>query len=465
MLREDAQIGTALNGGHSESLPVRKLGLWMCTALVVGNMIGSGIFLLPAALAAYGPISIAGWLATSTGAIVLALIFGRLARLVPKTGGPYAYSREGFGDFAGFIIAWGYWIALWAGNAAVAVAFSGYLGFLVPAIGDNPLAGLASALAAIWLLTWVNARGISEAGLVQLITTVLKLLPLLLVALIGLVFIDPGLFTPINVSEESNAAAVAACAALTLWAFLGLESATVPAGDVVEPERTIPRATIIGTGLAAVVYIAVTVVAFGLVPGAELKSSTAPLADVATAMWGALGGTFIAVAACISTFGTLNGFTLLTGQVPLGAARDRLFPPRFARLSKAGTPVFALVVSNTLASILIAMNFTKGLVDQFVFIILLATLTTLVPYLFCALAELMIYITTGRTIVRKGLAPVVGLAVAGFLYSAWAIYGAGQEVVFYGFLLITAGVPVYVWLKWRLRAGNTSTEVIQGEAT
>ena len=465
MLQEDVQVGAALDGGRSEGLPARKLGLWMCAALVVGNMIGSGIFLLPAALAAYGPISVAGWLATSTGAIVLALIFGRLARLVPKTGGPYAYSREGFGDFAGFLIAWGYWIALWAGNAAVAVAFSGYVGFLFPAIGETPLAGLATALGAIWLLTWVNARGVSEAGMVQLVTTVLKLLPLLVIAVIGLAYVDPGRFTPVNVSGESNGAAIAACAALTLWAFLGLESATVPAGDVAAPERTIPRATIFGTCLAAVVYIAVTLVAFGVVPIVELGSSTAPLADVATAMWGALGGTFIAVAACISTFGTLNGFTLLTGQVPLGAARDRLFPPRFARLSKAGTPVFALVVSNLLASVLIAMNFTKGLVDQFVFIILLATLTTLVPYLFCALAELMIYVTTGRTIAGKGLAPVVALAVAGFFYSAWAIYGAGQEVVFYGFLLMMAGVPVYVWLKWRLRASNTRTEVIQGEAT
>ncbi len=441
----DAQAG-------GQALTTRKLGFWMCSALVVGNMIGSGIFLLPAALAAYGPISIGGWLITSAGAIVLALIFGRLARLVTKTGGPYAYSREGFGDFAGFLIAWGYWIALWSGNAAVAVAFSGYLGFLFPVIAENKLAGLATALSAIWLLTWVNARGVREAGAVQLITTVLKVVPLLLVALIGLAYIEPANFTPLNASEVSNGAALAACAALTLWAFIGLESATVPSGDVDQPERTIPRATIFGTSLAAVVYILVTFVAFGLVPLTALQSSSAPLADVAGAMWGAAGATFVALAACVSTFGTLNGFTMLSGQVPLGAARDGLFPRSFAHLSKAQTPVFGLVVSNTLASILIAMNFTKGLVDQFVFIILLATLTTLVPYLFCALAEFMIFVTTGRTMAGRGIGAVVALAVLGFAYSAWAIYGAGQEVVFYGFLLLIAGVPVYAWLKWRLHA-------------
>ena len=454
MTEGQSEKAATLGQAGDAAMPARKLGLWMCTALVVGNMIGSGIFLLPAALAAYGPISIGGWLITSTGAIVLALIFGRLARLVTKTGGPYAYSREGFGDFAGFLIAWGYWIALWAGNAAVAVAFSGYMGFLFPVIAGNKIAGLATALCAIWFLTWINARGVREAGAVQLVTTVLKVLPLLLIAAIGLSFIDPGRFQPLNISGESNGAALAACAALTLWAFLGLESATVPAGDVDQPERTIPRATIFGTAFAAAVYILITIVAFGLVPLSELERSSAPLADVAGVMWGAAGGTFVAIAACISTFGTLNGFTLLTGQVPLGAARDDLFPRVFARVSKAKTPVFALVVSNALASLLIAMNFTKGLVDQFVFIILLATLTTLVPYLFCALAELMIYVSSGRTIAGKGLGAVVVLAVLGFVYSIWAIYGAGQEVVFYGFLLMVAGVPVYAWLKWRIHAAT-----------
>ncbi|MGI9508617.1 MAG: amino acid permease [Geminicoccaceae bacterium] len=463
MQQERATIGAVSEETSSGATPARRLGFWMCTALVVGNMIGSGIFLLPAALAAYGPIAIAGWLLTSTGAIILALIFGRLARLVPKTGGPYAYAREGFGDFAGFLIAWGYWIALWAGNAAVAVAFAGYLGYLFPVIGDSQLAGLATALIAIWLLTWINIRGVSEAGMVQVVTTILKLMSLLLVAVIGMAFIDPSHFTPANVSDESPAAAIAACAALTLWAFLGLESATVPAGDVIEPERTIPRATIVGTVLAAVVYIAVTIVAFGVLPLADLKASTAPLADVAKAMLGPVGGSVIALGACISTFGTLNGFTLLTGQVPLGAARDDLFPREFAKLSKSGTPVLALIVSNVLASILIAMNFTKGLVDQFVFIILLATLTTLVPYLFCALAELMIYLTTGRTVARNGLGSVVALAVAGFLYATWAIYGAGQEIVFYGFLLLISGVPVYVWLKWRIHKQDGAAAPVRGE--
>jgi APA family basic amino acid/polyamine antiporter len=425
----------------------RSLGLVACIALVVGNMIGSGIFLLPAALAPYGAIAIVGWIVTSAGAVVLALIFGRLARLVPKTGGPYAYTAAGFGEFPGFLIAWGYWIALWAGNAAVAVAFSGYVGFFVPAVAQNGWLGLLVALAAIWTLTWVNVRGVAEAGLVQVVTTVLKLIPLVVIAAIGLSFVQPTHFEPFNASGQGNLAAIAACAALTLWAFLGLESATVPAGNVDRPEVTIPRATVVGTLLAATIYVLVTVVAIGTVPREELGASSAPLANVAITLFGTWGAAFVALGACVSTLGTLNGFTLLSGQVPLGAARDGVFPQRFGRLSPQGTPVFGLIVSNLLASGLIAMNFSKGLVDQFIFISLLATLSTLVPYAFCALAELAIAFRSGESPARGRLVPAVVLGVLGFLYTLGAIYGAGPDVVYLGFFLLLAGVPVYVWIK------------------
>jgi APA family basic amino acid/polyamine antiporter len=436
-----------------------SLGLWMCTALVVGNMIGSGIFLLPSSLAAFGPISLVGWIVTAGGAIALALIFGRLATTTPKTGGPYAYAREGFGDFAGFLIAWGYWIALWSGNAAVAVAFAGYFSYLVPFVGESQIAGLVAALGPIWLLTWMNIRGVQEAGIIQLVTTVMKLVPILALIVFGVAYIDSANFTPVNVSGQSAISAISACAALTLWAFIGLESATVPAGDVVEPERTIPRATIIGTCLAAVVYIGVTVVALGVMPSEQLAGTNAPLALVAGVMWGAGGATFIAIGACISTFGTLNGFTMLTGQVPLGAARDGIFPKPFARLSRTGTPAFGLIVSNLLASGLIMMNYTESLSEQFEFIILLATLSTLVPYLVCSLCELMISVTTGRKIAENQSFKVVTLASVGFLYSIWAIYGAGRDVVFWGFLLLVMGLPIYVWLRWQASI-STSKEMI-----
>ena len=426
-----------------------RLGLVACTALVVGNMIGSGIFLLPASLAAFGPISLVGWVVTSVGAVILAIIFGRLSRIVTKTGGPYAYTEAGFGEFAGFIIAWGYWIALWTGNAGVAVALAGYVGFLVPAVGNSDAYSLAVALIAIWTLTLVNVRGVAEAGAVQVVTTVLKLVPLALIGTFGFLWIDAANFTPANTSGLSNIAAISAAAALTLWAYLGLESATVPAGDVIDPERTIPRATIIGVLIAAAVYISVTTVAIGVIPSELLAISSAPLADVARVMWGPSGGVLVALGAVIATFGTLNGFTLLTGQVPYGAALDRVFPRRLGQLSRYGTPANALVFSNFLASLLVVMNFAQGLVGAFNTIILLAVMSSLLPYALCALTELMIILKTGRSVAGPELLKVAILGGLGFAYSLWAIYGSGSDTVFYGFLLVLAGIPIHVGIKWR----------------
>ncbi|HKX76648.1 MAG TPA: amino acid permease, partial [Acidimicrobiia bacterium] len=214
------------------------LGVGLATALVVGNMIGSGVFLLPSALAEYGGISLTGWVFTAAGAVLLALVFARLGRAYPRTGGPYEYSRRAFGDFIGFQTAWGYWIAIWAGNAAIAVAFVGYLATFWPALADSNLLAASVAVGAIWLLTGVNAFGVRAGAWVQGVTTVLKLLPLLAMASIGLFFINMDNFTPFNLSGGSAFAAVTATAALTLWAFIGLESATVPAEDIKDPVRT-----------------------------------------------------------------------------------------------------------------------------------------------------------------------------------------------------------------------------------
>ncbi|MTH99081.1 amino acid permease [Roseibium sp. RKSG952] len=445
----EATVPNGAAGGAGSQPRTAALGLLACTALVVGNMIGSGVFLLPASLAKFGAISIAGWVLTSIGAIVLALVFGRLARVIAKPGGPYAFAREGFGDFAGFLIAWGYWIAIWAGNAAIAVAFAGYMTFLLPSVSDQNLFGLIAALAALWFVTLVNIRGISEAAFVQVVTTVLKILPLLALAVFGWFWLQADHFVPVNPSGQSDGSAIAATAALTLWAYLGLESATVPAGDVRRPEVTIPRATILGVLFAAVVYIAVTVVSIGVLPREVLSASSAPLADVARHMWGELGGMLVALGAIVSTFGTLNGFTLLSGQVPYGAALDRVFPKFFAETSRSGAPVNALIVSSVLASILVLMNFSKGLVEAFTFIILLATMTSLVPYAFCSLAEIMIRIKRGETLRSRALAGMTGLGGLGFIYSLLAIYGSGQDVVFYGFLLLLAGIPVFVLIRYR----------------
>jgi basic amino acid/polyamine antiporter, APA family len=429
----------------------RTIGLWMATALVVGNMIGSGVFLLPSSLAAAaGPVSLLGWVFTGAGAVLLALVFANLGRAFPAAGGPYAYAHRAFGDFVGFQTAWGYWIAVWAGNAAIAVAFVGYLGVLWPQVAKHQLLGALTGVALVWLLTATNILGARQSGQVQVVTTVLKFVPLAIVAIVGLFFIDSGNYTPF--APHGSGAAITSAATLTLWAFIGLESATVPADDVKDPRRTIPRATLIGTLAATAVYIVSTVAIMGIIPTDELARSTSPFADAAAVIFGGGWDKVIAVVALISTAGTLNGWILLQGQVPLAAARDGLFPRQFARLhGERQTPVFGLLVSSVLVSGLLLTNYTKGLVEAFTFVILLATLTALVPYAYSAAAQLMLLVNEPQAFRGRRLARDAAIAALAFAYSIWAIAGAGDDVIAKGFVLLLAGIPIYLWLSWRKR--------------
>lgn len=424
----------------------------MSTALVVGNMVASGIFLLPAALAPFGGISILGWLFTTAGAVLLALTFARLSRIVREPGGPYAYTRRGFGDFAGFLVGWGYWISIWVGNAAISTAFVGYVAFFWRPLAESALLAAVAALAAIWLLTWVNVRGLRAAGIVQVATTVLKLAPLIAIGTLGLLHFDPSNLTPFNASGESTLSAVTSTAALTLWAFLGLESVTIPRDSVRDPERTIPRATVIGTLITAAVYIAGTAAVMGIVPPPALAQSTAPFADAASAIWGSWAAWAVAAGAAVSCFGALNGWILLQGQLPFAVARDGLFPSAFGRTSARGTPAMGLVVSSALVTLLMAANYTRGLVPLFTFMITLATLATLVPYIFSTLSELLIFVRERDRFHGQRLMGASAIAILAFLYSVWATVGLGLEALAWGFVLLVAGVPVYVWLRWRAKA-------------
>ncbi len=422
----------------------RTLGFWMCTALVMGNMIGSGIFLLPSSLAPYGGIGLIGWGITAIGAFLLALVFARLSKMLPKAGGPYAYTRAGFGDFAGFWVAWGYWISILASNAAIAVAFVSYLTVFWAAPATNPVLAAALALGAIWLLTGVNATGIAYGGRVQLVTTVLKVLPLVAIALFGLFYFNANHLIPSNISGQSNLSAIHATVALTLWAFLGLESATIPADHIKAPKRTIPRATLMGTLATAVLYILGTVAVMGIVPPLSLATATAPFADAARTIWGDWAAYGVGLGAIIACFGALNGWILLQAQIPMAAAKDGLFPKIFSQTAPNGIPVPGLLLSSVLVTVLMLFNYTKGLVELFTFVILLATLTCLIPYVFSTLSYVILIWRNPEHADGRNVWVDVILAGIAFLYSVWAIVGSGQETVFWGFVLLIAGLPVYV---------------------
>ncbi|MFC7300506.1 amino acid permease [Cognatiluteimonas weifangensis] len=419
----------------AEPTPARPLGLWSATALVVGSMIGSGVFLLPASLAPYGATSLVGWAITLCGALLLALTFARLAMHWPQTGGPYAYARNAFGDLPGFVVAWSYWVSIWCANAAIAVGFAGSIGAVFPALTATPLRAAGCALGALWLCIGVNLAGVREAGRMQLLTTALKLLPLLLFGFVALWFLDTSHYLPESGSQPLSDA-VQATVALTLWAFLGLEAATVPAGAIAAPERTIPRATLLGTLLAGIATILACTVVLGVLPMAQAQASAAPMADAARALWGPAAGIAVALVAAVSCFGALNGWVLISAQVPLAAANDGLLPRRFAQLDRDGTPVFGLLGSGALASLLVLANYSHSLVQLFTFSILLSTAATLLPYVISSAAWLRSGSGQGRMVAALALA-----------YSLYALVGTGAEALLWGAVLVLAGLPLYWWQR------------------
>jgi basic amino acid/polyamine antiporter, APA family len=418
----------------------RPIGLWMALALVMGSMIGSGVFLLPATLAPLGWNSVIGWLITVAGALCVAAVFAQLCRALPRAGGPYAYTRAAFGDGAGFAIAWAYWISMWVGNAAIATGAVSYLSQIFPLIG-LPGVSAAVTVAIVWAFTLINISGTKLAGQMQLVWTLIKLLPL--IAVIGLaayVLATSGTqyVAPFAVKDIS-AASISTATILTLWAMLGLETATVPADKVVDPERTIARATLLGTGGAGLIYILVCSAVVLMLPVAVTAASPAPFAEFVARFGGAQAGTAIAAFGAISALGALNGWVLVQGELPAAMARDGLFPSFLGKVSLQGTPRNAHLFTTSLLTIVILMNASRSMAAMFEFLIILTTAIVLVMYLGCVAAA--------ARLMHQGLLPItgrfIGILILAALYSLWTIYGAGWEALRWGALLLLAGLPIY----------------------
>lgn len=433
----------------------KSLGLAACTAIVVGNMVGSGFYLSPAAVAPYGNLAIIIWVVMGFGAICLGLTFAKLARIAPATGGPYAFTRLAYGDFAGFLIAWGYWISIWASLPVIAIAFAGVVLDFFPLLKGRAMAVIIT-LVAIWSVVLVNLRGVHAAGLMAEITTYAKLLPFGAVILVGLFFIEPANLSGFNPSGVPLLQASAALAPLTMFAFLGLESATVPAGDVRNPERTIPRSTVLGISIAATLYVLGTIAVMGLIPRQQLVHSLAPFSDAARAMWGPAGEIAISLAVVLSSIGALNGWTLLMGQVPMAAARDGLFPPLFSTLSARGVPAIGMIVSAFMATVLVLVQAagSEGFSAFYKLVVGLSTMAAVIPYAFCAIASGLVSarVSGGTTAPRITLTELVA-----FVFALFTLYGCGAEAVLYGLVLLLLGIPVFVWQRRRAILARASS--------
>jgi APA family basic amino acid/polyamine antiporter len=427
----------------------KQLGLWTSTSLVIGNMIGAGVFMMPATLASFGGISLVGWVCASIGAFLLSKVFANLSKLLPAAdGGPYAYSQNGLGDFAGFLVAWCYLVSVWCTNAAITVSFISAMSTFIPILATNSLLAAFTGLATIWFLTWINSLGILTSGKLQLVTTILKIVPIILIGLVGLFYINWNNFSPFNTSGTSNFAAITATTTLTFFAFLGIECATIPSGSVANSAATVAKATTLVTLIATVVYILSTVSIMGMIPAAQLKTSVTPFADAAIMIFGNGAQYWVSAGVAIAAFGALNGYILIQGQLPAAIANDKLFPAIFAKKNNKGVPSIGVIISSVFVSIFMIMNYTKGLVAQFQFLILLTTSTIIIPYVFCTASFMILRL---RKTFRSSVAKISAILLASltFVFCIWIMLGLGQETVFWGFFLTLFSVPIYVYAIWR----------------
>jgi arginine:agmatine antiporter len=423
------------------SNPAKKMSLVQATMLVSGNMIGTGIFLLPASMASVGGIAVFGWLMAAAGAAALGLVFAKLGELDPQEGGPYAYARDFLGPYIGFQTNYIYWFANWIGNVAIALAVVGYLAEFIPRI-NSPRASVFAAAVVIWVLTFANVLGPRVIGALETWTVGLALIPILAIAFLGWFWFNPATFMGgWNVMGSSSVHAVSRAASIALWAFMGIESASVSAGVIDNPKRNIPLATLSGLAISAVVYLLSCTVIMGIIPNGQLRSSHAPFAEAARMVAGTAGMVIIGLCAILKSVGALGGWMLLVGQSAKAAADDGMFPSIFGRINRYGVPSVGLVVVSVLMTIVLLATMSPSIAGQFDRIINLAVILIVVPYVYASVAVVKVVfdrVGRGRTF---SFFKVVALAAVG--YCLWTIVGGDPKTIMQSFVALLVSVPLY----------------------
>ena len=429
------------------SAGARKMSLAQATMLVAGNMIGTGIFLLPVNLAQVGSISIYGWLIATVGAAALGMVFARLGQVNPQPGGPYAYARDFLGPFAGFQTNYIYWFGNWVGNIAIAVAAVGYLAELIPHIEGPPASTVVTALV-IWTLTWANIKGPRVVGMLEAWTMVLALIPIVGVALLGWFWFQPEIFKASwNVSGDSDWSAISRAASMVLWAYMGIESAAVSAGVIENPSRNVPLATLIGLVLAAVVYMLSSTVIMGIIPAAQLQTSHAPFAEVARIAIGAPAAIVISICAVLKSVGSLGGWMLLVGQSAKAASDDGMFPKVFGQLNENGVPKQGLIIVSVLMTVVLFATMSPTIAEQFNRAVDLAVILIIVPYIYSVIA--LINLLAIQKVSPATTLSFRLLGLAAVFYCLWAVVGGDQHTVVNAFIALLLSVPLYLFVTRR----------------
>jgi APA family basic amino acid/polyamine antiporter len=439
------------------------LGLTSATALVIGSIIGTGVFTMPAVMAGAGTSSILTLATISAGALLLAVMFGQLTKRVPTTeGGLYAYARHEFGDFAGYLTAWCYWITAWAGNAAIVASWVLYVESLFGWSDSNGWTNFAIAVTGLWIPAAINLAGVKRMAIFQNITVVLKFVPLLLVGVVGWFFVSNANFGPFNATGGSLYSGISIAAGVALFSFIGVETASVAAGRVKDPRRNVGRASVIGTALAALLYLAVTAAVMGLEPQKDLVKDGAPFVAAFHTMFGSawIVGKLVAAVAVISGIGALNGWTMVTAEMPYAAAKHDLFPRAFLRRNRHGALSFGIVIGAALPTLLMAYSYSgleTGL-KVFTYLVTLSVVTVAIPYFFAACAQLAYLVSRRRRVQGWALARDLSIAGASVLFSLWVTAASGYQAVYQAMIGLLIGLPIYAFLKARKEREGTAPE-------
>jgi basic amino acid/polyamine antiporter, APA family len=417
-------------------MSANKMGIWAVISLVISAQLGSAIFTLPTSLAPLGSISIFGWLISGTGAILLALVFSYLCINMPKSGGPHAYVQAAFGEIPAFYTSWVYWLISWISSTVVIIAATE---FLLHLLGDHgKFFNLFIEILILTIFTLINIRSMLLVGVFELILTILKCLPLIIIPIGGLFMLEKENFLPFNATNFSDFEVLNQASIITFWGFIGLESATATTGVINNPAKIVPRAVVIGTVFVAIISMLNSIGIMAIIPADQLAHEMAPYARACYLLFGGISDKLMAIIGLIACLGTLNAWILTSGQIALGASQDKLLPEIFGRTNKNNIPYMSIILSYLGTIVLLLFTLDDNLALQLKLFVDFSVTAFLFVYLACMLAFLKLKIGSKKQI---------AISLAALLFCLWAISATswGNKLITFG--VIASGVPLYYFNK------------------
>ncbi|AEX24952.1 MULTISPECIES: putrescine-ornithine antiporter [unclassified Vibrio] len=433
----------------------KKMTLTGLTTLVAVNMMGSGIIMLPSSMAQIGAISLLSWIVTAIGSMAIAYSFAQLGVFCNRSGGMSAYSEEAHGKSSFFMASFLYYLSLAIGNVAIAISAVGYLTPFFPWLGTGATPLFVGVVGLIWLTIVANFGGARLTGKIGAITVWGVIIPVAGLGIIGWFWFSADTFAQAwNPQNLKMSDAIAQSIPLTLWAFLGMESAAQNSDAVENPKKNVPLACLLGTLGAAVIYVLSTAVIQGIVPNAELANSSAPFAYVYAQMFNPFVGNIIMALAVIACVGSLLGWQFTLAETAKFTADFRMFPKVFAKLNKAGAPVIGMVIAGVIQTLFAVTTMSPDAAAQFGKLVDLAAVTNIVPYI-TAISALVIVMKKANVTGKAFTLNIICMLVA-ILYSAYALYASGMEAVFGGMVVMMLSYLLYGFIAYRFDKKDTT---------